>query len=172
MTPLGALGRGLVAGAIGTAVMTGYQMLVARIRESADDEEESTSAAQEPPADPWEEAPAPAQVARRVIEGLTGREVPASRIGLLTNVTHWTYGIAWGGLAGILLGSTGTARPVREGLALGSAVWGTSYATLVPIGIYEPPWEYPPAELAIDFSYHAVYGAGVAGAFRLLERLP
>lgn len=168
MTPIGALGRGFVAGAIGTAAMTGYQMLVARIRESGQDDEQEP--ANEEPTDPWEDAPAPAQVARRIIEGVFKREVPPERIGLLTNAAHWAYGIAWGGLAGILLGSTSGARPLREGLAFGSGVWASSYATLVPMGIYEPPWEYPPAELAIDLSYHLVYGAGVAGAFRLLER--
>ena len=50
-------------------------------------------------------------------------------------------------------------------------MWGVSYATLVPLGIYEPPWKYPPKELAIDLSYHLVYGLGVAAAYRLLERV-
>jgi len=39
-----------------------------------------------------------------------------------------------------------------------------------PLGIYEPPWRYPPKELAIDLSYHLVYGLGVAGTYRLLEQ--
>ena len=58
---------------------------------------------------------------------------------------------------------------VANGLTVrrGAAV----FATLVPLGIYEPPWKYPPKELAIDLSYHLVYGLGVAGAYRLLERI-
>lgn len=169
MTPIGALTRGLVAGAIGTAIMTGYQMLVAKAREAAADDEPAASD-DGPPADPWEEAPAPAQVARRVIEGVFHREVPAERIELLTNVAHWAYGVGWGGLAGLVFGSGGRTRPLRDGLLFGSGVWGASYAGLVPMGIYEPPWEYPPTELGLDFSYHAVYGLGVASAFRLLNR--
>lgn len=33
-----------------------------------------------------------------------------------------------------------------------------------------PVWEYPPTEMALDLSYHLVYGLGVAGAYGLLER--
>lgn len=161
-TPIGALTRGLVAGAIGTGAMTGYQMLAARLRDGGGQAEGP------PPGDPWEEAPAPAQVARRVIEGVFRHEVPAERIGLLTNLTHWGYGIGWGGLYGLLAASAPRTRPLRAGAALAAGVWGASYATLVPMGIYEAPWSYPPAELALDASYHAVYGVGVAGGWRLL----
>ncbi len=31
-------------------------------------------------------------------------------------------------------------------------------------------WKTPPQELALDLSYHLVYGAGVAGAYRLINR--
>lgn len=163
-TPVGALGRGLVAGAIGTGVMTGYQILVARLR--AGDQEEAGDDG--PPADPWEEAPAPALVAKRVIEGVFRREVSPDRIGLLTNATHWAYGVGWGGLYGLMAGSARGSRPLRDGLAFGAGVWGASYATLVPMGIYEPPWDYPASELALDASYHLAYGLGVAGAWRAL----
>ncbi len=44
-----------------------------------------------------------------------------------------------------------------------------SYVQLVPMGLYELPWKYPPKDLALDLSYHLVYGAGVAGAFRVLD---
>jgi hypothetical protein len=35
-------------------------------------------------------------VAKRVIEGVFRREVPAERIGLLTDVTHWAHGTLLG----------------------------------------------------------------------------
>ena len=39
------------------------------------------------------------------------------------------------------------------------------------MGLYDPPWKTPPAELALDLSYHLVYGAVVvASAYRLLTR--
>jgi hypothetical protein len=38
------------------------------------------------------------------------------------------------------------------------------------MGLYAPPWTYPPGELALDLSYHLVYGTGVAAAYRALDR--
>jgi hypothetical protein len=58
--------------------------------------------------------------------------------------------------------------PLPVGLGFGLGVWAASYAQLVPLGIYEPPWRYPAEELAEDLSYHAVYGLGVAGAYAAL----
>ena len=55
------------------------------------------------------------------------------------------------------------------GLGFGVGVWAVSYAQLVPLGIYDPPWAYPSGELAEDLSYHAVYGLGVAGAYAALS---
>jgi hypothetical protein len=33
-----------------------------------------------------------------------------------------------------------------------------------------PVWEQPPLEVALDLSYHVVYGTAVAACFALLER--
>jgi hypothetical protein len=52
-------------------------------------------------------------------------------------------------------------RPLIRGLAFGTVVWAMSYVELVPLGLYEPPWKYPPEELAFDLSYHLAYGAGL-----------
>jgi hypothetical protein len=138
--------------------MTGYQLLVARLRGGGGDEGGEPS---------WDDAPAPAQVARRVIEGVLGREVPASRIGLLTNATHWLYGTTWGGAYGLARDSLPPPWPAL-GALFGLGVWTTSYLTLVPMGIYRPPWRYPPAEVGLDVSYHLVYGTAVAGAYRVV----
>jgi hypothetical protein len=59
--------------------------------------------------------------------------------------------------------------PVAGGLAFGTGVWGAAYAELIPLGIYEPPWKVPKRELAIDLSYHLVYGLAVAGAYAALD---
>jgi hypothetical protein len=139
--------------------MTAYQLLVARLRGGGSD----AGGVGEPS---WDDAPAPALVARRLIEGVFRREVPPSRIGLLTNATHWAYGTAWGGAYGVLRDSVRLPAP-SLGALFGLNVWGTSYLTLVPMGIYRPPWRYPPAEIGLDVSYHLVYGAGVAGAYRV-----
>ena len=45
---------------------------------------------------------------------------------------------------------------------------GMSYAELVPLGLYAPPWTYAPKDLALDWSYHLAYGAGTATTHRMI----
>ena len=101
-----------------------------------------------------------------------GRRVPAhvgaDRIGLLTHVVHWSYGTLWGGAYGLVQGTIRT-RSVPAGLSFGTGVWGSSYIVLPAMKLYKPIWEYPRKTLAIDLSYHLVYGLAVAGAYRTLE---
>ena len=164
LTPLGAVGRGLLAGVAGTAAMTAWQELSAKLQ-SSDGE---GGGSEEKPKDPWEEASAPAKVGRRIIEGVFRKEVPAEQIGTLTNVMHWGYGTTWGAVYGLIAGSRRST--LGGGLAFGLAVWASSYAQLVPMGIYQPPWTYEPEELALDVSYHLVYGGATALAFAVVSR--
>jgi hypothetical protein len=71
------------------------------------------------------------------------------------------------GLAAGFVGTAGRST-LRGGLAFGIGVWASSYAQLVPLGLYEPPWRYPAPVIALDLSYHLVYGTGVATTYRLL----
>jgi len=162
-SPLGALLRGLLAGGAGTTLMTAYQGLIQEHKDGGNDEQASE-------AERWQQAPAPAQVAKRILEGVFRKQVGAEQIPLLTNAMHWLYGSAQGGLYGLVQGTIRT-NPVASGLAFGAGVWTLSYAQLVPMGIYEPPWRYPAKTLAVDLSYHLVYGVGVAGAYEGLARL-
>ena len=143
--------RGSLAGLAGTAVMTLHQ----RLRQGPSDGGEPS----------WDEAPAPAQVARKAL-GLIGVSPSAERIPLLTNAMHWGYGTTWGAAYALL------AREAEEepwaGPAFGLLVWAMSYVQLVPLGIYEPPWTYEPLELADDVGYHLTYGTATALAHRLL----
>lgn len=150
LSPLDALGRGLVAGAVGTGVMTGAQLALLK-------------------ATGGEESTVPAQVGKRIIEGTLQRgPVPDSRIPLLNNAMHWLYGISWGGVYGLVAGSLAPRAP-RAGLAFGLAVWGTSLVQLPAMKLAPPVWEYPPSSLATDVGFHAVYGVAVAGAYRVLD---
>jgi hypothetical protein len=162
VAPLGALLRGLLAGSAGTGLMTAYQTLV-QSGESEGDEQPTDEEER------WQQAPAPARVARRILEGVF-QQVAADRIPLLTNATHWLYGTTLGGIYGLVQGTV-RANPVAGGLVFGAGAWALSYLQLVPMGIYEAPWRYPAKTLAVDLSYHVVYGAGVAGASDALERL-
>ena len=165
-TALGAVARGLLAGAVGTAAMTAWQELSSRLQSPGSEEGDGGG---EPPQDPWEQASAPAQVARRVIEGVFQRDAPPESIPALTHGMHWGYGTGWGAVYGLVQGSRRTGS-VGTGLAFGTGVWVMSYVQLVPMGLYELPSKYAPRELAMELSYHLVYGAGLGAAYAALDR--
>jgi hypothetical protein len=166
VTPLGAVARGLVAGALGTATMDAF--LFARYRRdgggsSAWDWESSAGVTS------WEEAPAPAHVGKRLVEGLFQIELPPTRARLVNNVMHWAYGIFNGAGYGIVAESLSRPR-IRNGLAFGAAVWAGDYVTLPAAKLYKPIWEYDAKTLADDLSAHLVYGLATATTLRLLSR--
>jgi hypothetical protein len=165
-TVIGLGTRGVAAGLVGTAFMTAWQEIVAHFRRHAMPkvmrEGENT--------DPWEKAPAPAQVGRLFVKGVLKRDVPPARIPLFTNAVHWIFGTMMGGAYGLLHGTL-RRRATLDGPAFGLSVWAQSYATLVPLGLYKPPWHYPAKTIAKDISYHLVYGAGTAAGYKLLERV-
>jgi hypothetical protein len=149
-TPLAAVGKGLVAGAAGTAAMTAYQMAVAKLR----DAESSTT---------------PAEVGKRVIRGVLKRDVDENKTEELNNAVHAVYGTVWGTVYAIVASDRAT-RPMRAGALFGSAVWGASLVELPAMKLAPPVWEQAPLEVALDLSYHLVFGFGVAGAFALMDR--
>lgn len=161
-TPLGSLARGLAAGVVGTAAMTASQALSSMLQSCGDE------AGGESPQDPWEHASAPAKLARRVVQGVFRTDAPPEWIPVLTHGMHWAYGTAWGGVFGLIQG-TRRARRLRAGVAFGTGLWVMSYVQLVPMALYEPPWRYPPKQLALDLSYHLVYGAVVGAAYAALD---
>jgi hypothetical protein len=168
MTPLGAVVRGLVAGAVGTAAMDA--LLYARYRGHHGNQDfepwELSSGL-----DSWDQAPAPAQVGRRLVEGPFDRKLPPQRARLVNNVTHWAFGILGGVQYGIVAGSLRTPR-VRYGLPFGAGVWAVGYVVLPAAKLYRPIWEYDRVTLAKDLSAHLVYGLGTAAALRLLAGSP
>jgi Family of unknown function (DUF6789) len=147
-TPLGAVAKGIVAGAAGTGVMTAYQLAVARAMGSGS-------------------SYTPAEVGKRIIEGVLRREVPAERTETLNNVVHALYGTSWGPLYGIVQSSLHPRR-TRHGVAFAALVWGASLVELPALGLAPPVWEMSPQTVALDFSYHLAYGLGVAGAYAVL----
>jgi uncharacterized membrane protein YagU involved in acid resistance len=139
--------------------MTAAQSLGAQFQSNGDSSAE--------PSDPWADAPAPAQVAKQISEGVFGVDVSPRLIPALTHVMHWAYGIGWGSIYGLVNGNAGTrGLNARRGAAFGVFVWAMSYVQLVPLGIYRPPWRYPASELRFDLAYHLAYGLGTAAAFR------
>ncbi|MGN6166971.1 MAG: hypothetical protein ACTHQQ_02200, partial [Solirubrobacteraceae bacterium] len=95
LTPVGAVVRGLLAGAVGTAAMD--MVLFVRYRRGGG---KSSAEAWEfsEGLSGWEDAPAPAHVGRRLIEGLFQVELPPARARLVSNMMHWGYGTLQGAL--------------------------------------------------------------------------
>jgi hypothetical protein len=166
MTPVGAVVRGLVAGAVGTLAMDG--LLFSRYRRGGG---EDGFAAWETSAglEKWDDAPAPAQVGKRLVEGLFNRALPPERARLVNNVTHWTFGLVSGAQYGVVAGSLRNPR-LRYGLPFALGVWGTGYVVLPATGLYQPIWRYDAETLAKDLSAHIVYGLTTAAAFHVLAR--
>jgi len=141
-----AVGRGLFAGAAGTAAMTVSSSLEAKLRERG-----SSSA--------------PADAAGKVL-GVQPRD-PAGQA-RFSNVVHWSYGISWGSARG-LLDAAGIDGAKATGLHF-AAVWGSSQVMLPSLDVAPPPWKSPPEEIAIDGFHHAVYAVVTGIAFALLGR--
>jgi len=165
MTPIGAVVRGLAAGTVGTAAMDLF--LFARYRRGGGTSSlaqwESSSGVSE-----WAQAPAPAQVGRRLIEGLFQTQLDDKWARLLNNVTHWAFGTISGAQYGLLAGSL-PAQRIVYGLPFGAAVWTGGYVILPATKLYEPIWKYDRDTLAKDLSAHLVYGLATSSAMRALS---
>ena len=59
--------------------MTGYQILVAKLRGQNEDKQPKS----------WKDAPAPAQVGKRILTGVFHEQVGVDQAGKLTTGMHW-----------------------------------------------------------------------------------
>jgi hypothetical protein len=168
LSPTGAIVRGLLAGAAGTAAMD--TLLFARYRRGGGD---SGFRAWETSAGltSWDAAPAPAQVGKRLVEGLFAVELPPTKARSINNATHWAYGMLGGAQLGVVAGSLPRVR-IGYGIPFGAGVWSAGYVVLPAARLYQPIWEYDRRTLANDFSAHLVYGLATATALRLLVARP
>lgn len=164
LTPLAAVIGGAVAGAAGTLAMD--LVWYRRHRRTGGEAgfyqwEFSTNF------ESYEEAPAPAKVGKRLIEGVLQTELPAETVGLLNNTVHWLTGMMWGTAHGIVAGSIRVPELV-SGPATGATAWAAAYTVLGAADLYKPIWEYDARVLWRDLSAHIVYGTVTAVTFRLL----
>jgi hypothetical protein len=139
------IGRGLVAGAIGTAAMT----VSSTLEQKARGREAST---------------APADAAMKVL-GIDGfcDDGAKSRF---SNAVHWGYGTGWG-VPRALLRHAGLG-PAAAAAAHGGALWGSEQVMLPALGVAPPLWEWGAVEVAIDAVHHVVYTVATAIAYEAL----
>lgn len=145
-TIAGNVGRGLAAGAIGTAAMTASSSLEARLR----GREAST---------------APADAMGTVLGVEPSSEQGERRF---NTAAHWGYGTAWGAVRG-LIASTGLG-PVASSAAHLGLVWGSEQVVLPATDASSPATRWPLREVGIDVLHHAVYAAATGLAFTWLLR--
>jgi hypothetical protein len=141
----GAIGAGLVAGAVGTAAMTVSSSLEARLRKR-------------------ESSTAPAKAAGKVLGVQPRNPRGAARF---SNVVHWSYGTAWGATRG-LIDLAGLRGVPAAGLHF-AAVWGWSLVMLPALDVAPPVWRQPPTEVAIDACHHLVYAGATTAALSALR---
>jgi hypothetical protein len=166
VTPIGAVVRGAVAGALGTAAMD--LVWFARYKRAGGQQSLLAWETAEG-VDTWNDASPPGQLGKRLAEAVLQRELPDQWARTMTNVVHWATGLSWGALYGIIAGSTRDRRSVY-GVAFGPFVWLAGYVILPLAKVYKPMWEYDAKTLAQDLSAHVVYGATTGAAFAILTR--
>lgn len=140
------LGKGLVAGFIGTAAMTVSSTLEARIRHRT-------------------ASSAPARATAKVL-GIKEFEddIAAARF---NDLSHWGYGTGWGVVRG-LLGATGMS-PKAATAAHGAAIWGSAQVVLPALEVAPPFIFWGKKEVAIDVFHHTVYTVATGIAYKLID---
>ena len=140
------IGKGLVAGFVGTAAMTVSSTLEAKIRHRA-------------------ASSAPARATAKAL-GIKEFEddIAAARF---NDLSHWGYGTGWGVVRG-LLGATGMS-PKAATAAHGAAIWGSAQVTLPALEVAPPFIFWGKKEVAIDVFHHTVYAAATGLAYKLID---
>jgi len=141
------IGKGLVAGFVGTAAMTVSSSLEARLRHRA-------------------ASSAPARATAKVL-GIREFEDPIAEA-RFNDLSHWGYGTGWGIVRGLL--ATAGLSPKAATAAHGAAVWGSAAVTLPALEVAPPFVFWGRKEVAIDLWHHAVYATATGLAYDLIDR--
>jgi hypothetical protein len=140
------VGKGLVAGFIGTAAMTLSSTVEAKLRGR-------------------QASSAPARATAKML-GIKSFEddIAAARF---NDLSHWGYGTGWGVVRGLL--AAAGVPPRAAAAAHGAAIYGAAQVTLPALEIAPPVVFWAKEEIAIDAFHHAVYAAGTGIAYELLD---
>ena len=141
-----AIGKGLVAGAVGTVAITASEMIGNKVRG-------------EEPSD------TPAEATQKVLDVEPRNEQAKKR---LTNVAHFGYGTAWGVPRG-LLGLVGLSA-IPATLVHFAAVQAVAMTMLPALDVAPPPTEWDRKELGLEAFHHLLYAAAATLAFAFLDR--
>ena len=143
------IGKGLVAGFAGTAVMTVSSTVEAKLRRRAP-------------------STAPARASAKALGIATFEDAIAQA--RFNDLSHWGYGTGWGIVRGLL---DAAGLPAGKATAAhGAAIWGSAQVTLPALDIAPPAIFWPKQEIAIDAFHHSVYALATGLAYQLLSSGP
>lgn len=144
-----AIGRGLVAGLVGTAAMTLSSSTGRRLGGGGSGD-------------------VPARAAATVL-GIEQFEDEQAR-SRTNQLAHWAYGTGLGAVRG-LLGATRLGPNIADTLFHG-VVWGSEQVMLPALGLAPPATEWDRPDIAADLAHHTVYSLVTNGTYRLLSGGP
>jgi hypothetical protein len=145
-TVAGSIGKGIVAGFIGTAAMTVSSTIEAKLRGRAP-------------------STAPARATAKML-GIKEFEDDIAQA-RFNDLSHWGYGTSWGVVRGLL--DAAGLSPRAATLAHGAAIYGAAQVTLPALEVAPPVVFWGKDEIAIDAFHHAIYAAATGIGYELLN---
>lgn len=164
MTPLGAVTRGLMAGAVGAGVQSAFFKLTQSVTPS------SPEGVFDPPERAQQDETATQTVARRAM-AFAGREPPSEQAKARgAQAVHFGFGATWGA-AYALMRETWPWFATPPGLiGFSAGVWMLSDNALLPaMRLAAPATRYPLRVHAYALTAHFAYGAGLGAVYGLLR---
>jgi hypothetical protein len=141
-----AIGRGLLAGFAGTAVMTVSSTVEMRLRGRAP-------------------STAPVDATAKVLGILDFDDDTAKN--RFSNLVHWGYGTGWGLVHGLL--DIAGLPPAKATAVHFTAIWGNETIMLPLLDIAPPVYRWGMTDIAIDVLHHAVYATVTGLAYEALS---
>ncbi len=141
-----AVGKGLIAGFVGTAAISAAQIVEMKLtkRKSSN---------------------TPSDAAGKVLGIAPTSEENKSKF---NTMVHWFYGIVWGIPLG-LLGMFGI-RTVIAGIIHFFGIWIGGMILLPALRVSTPPWKWGAKSIVMDGLLHVVYAVGAGAAYGLIGR--
>jgi uncharacterized membrane protein YagU involved in acid resistance len=166
ISPLGALVRGAIAGAVGSAVQSWFFRTTASLQPG------KTGKEFDPPEFQQKKEMETETVARRLVENFAQRTLTRSQEATGGNLVHYAFGSAWGALYGLVAESVEGKTKMATATKLGSTVWMLSDNVLLPsVKLAAWPNKYKLKTHAYALSAHIVYGMAVISAYEVLKRV-